>query len=96
VAKAESQGGYGENKGEDFHNLIWQVTARIINDINLSSNRMSIFYSRCEYKPGSGIVIWGVTLTATVAALKRLGFGKTDAFPALSPDGRFWAWLQCA
>jgi hypothetical protein len=34
--------------------------------------------------------------TDAVAALKRLGFGKTAAYSALSPDGRFSAWLQCA
>lgn len=28
-----------------------------------------------------------------VAALKRLGFGKTAAYSATSPDGRFSAWL---
>lgn len=33
---------------------------------------------------------------AAVAALKRLGFGKTAAYSALSPDGRFNVWLQCA
>jgi len=34
--------------------------------------------------------------TAAVAALKRLGFGKTAAYAALSPDGRFNAWLHRA
>jgi hypothetical protein len=34
--------------------------------------------------------------TAAVAALKSLGFGKTAAYSALSPDGRFSAWLQFA
>jgi hypothetical protein len=34
--------------------------------------------------------------TAAVTALKRLGFGKTAAYSALSPDGRFNAWLICA
>ena len=34
--------------------------------------------------------------TAAVAALKRLGFGKTAAYSALSPGGRFNAWLHCA
>ncbi len=38
----------------------------------------------------------GLTRTAAVAALKRLGFGKSAAYDALSPDGRFSAWLQCA
>jgi hypothetical protein len=38
----------------------------------------------------------GLTRTAAVAALKNLGFGKTAAYDALSPDGRFSAWLQCA
>ena len=33
---------------------------------------------------------------AAVAALHDLGFGKTAAYAALSPDGRFSAWLQCA
>lgn len=37
-----------------------------------------------------------LTRTAAVAALKNLGFGKTAAYDALSPDGRFSAWLQCA
>jgi hypothetical protein len=34
--------------------------------------------------------------TAAVEALKRLGFGKTAAYAALSPDGRFSSWLQSA
>ena len=34
-----------------------------------------------------------LTRTAAVAALKRLGFGKTAAYAALSPDGRFSSWL---
>jgi hypothetical protein len=34
--------------------------------------------------------------TAAVAALKNLGFGKTAAYDALSPDGRFSDWLQIA
>jgi hypothetical protein len=38
----------------------------------------------------------GLTRTAAVAALQRLGFGKTAAYDALSPDGRFSAWLKCA
>jgi hypothetical protein len=38
----------------------------------------------------------GLTRTAAVAALKSLGFGKTAAYAALSPDGRFAAWLQFA
>jgi len=29
-------------------------------------------------------------------ALKNIGFGKTAAYEALSPDGRFAAWLQFA
>ena len=37
-----------------------------------------------------------LTLTAAVAALKSLGFGKTAAYAALTPDGRFSAWLQFA
>jgi hypothetical protein len=37
-----------------------------------------------------------LTRTAAVAALKNLGFGKTAAYDALSPNGRFSAWLQCA
>lgn len=36
------------------------------------------------------------TRTAAVSALKSLGFGKTAAYAALSPDGRFSAWLQFA
>jgi hypothetical protein len=38
----------------------------------------------------------GQTRTAAVAALKHLGFGKTAAYAALTPDGRFSAWLQFA
>lgn len=34
--------------------------------------------------------------TTAVAALKRLGFGKTAAYSALSQVGRFAPWLQCA
>ena len=34
--------------------------------------------------------------TDAVVALKNLGFGKTAAYAALAPDGRFSAWLQCA
>ena len=37
-----------------------------------------------------------LTRTAAVAALKRLGFGKTAAYAALTPDGRFSAWLHFA
>jgi hypothetical protein len=37
-----------------------------------------------------------LTRPAAVAALKSLGFGKTAAYDALSPDGRFAPWLQCA
>jgi hypothetical protein len=37
-----------------------------------------------------------LTRTAAVAALKKLGFGKTAAYAALTPDGRFSAWLQFA
>jgi hypothetical protein len=37
-----------------------------------------------------------LTRTAAVTALKSLGFGKTAAYAALSPDGRFSAWLHCA
>jgi hypothetical protein len=37
-----------------------------------------------------------LTRTAAVAALKKLGFGKTAAYAALTPDGRFAAWLQFA
>ena len=37
-----------------------------------------------------------LTRTAAVAALKRLGFGKTAAYAALSPHGRFNAWLHYA
>jgi hypothetical protein len=36
-----------------------------------------------------------LTRTAAVMALKQLGFGKTAAYSALSPDGRFNAWLHC-
>jgi hypothetical protein len=31
-----------------------------------------------------------------VAELQRLGFSATASYAALSPDGRFSAWLQCA
>jgi hypothetical protein len=34
--------------------------------------------------------------TVAVTALKRLGFGKSAAYAALSPDGRFSSWLFCA
>jgi hypothetical protein len=37
-----------------------------------------------------------LTRNEAVAALKNLGFGKTAAYAALSPDGRFSTWLQCA
>jgi hypothetical protein len=37
-----------------------------------------------------------LTRTAAVAALKKIGFGKTAAYAALTPDGRFSAWLQFA
>jgi len=37
-----------------------------------------------------------LTRTAAVTALKNLGFGKTAAYAALTPDGRFSAWLQFA
>lgn len=37
-----------------------------------------------------------LTRTAAVAELKRLGFGKTAAYSALSLDGRFSDWLHCA
>jgi hypothetical protein len=37
-----------------------------------------------------------LTRSAAVSALKNLGFGKTAAYSALSPDGRFSAWLHCA
>jgi hypothetical protein len=38
----------------------------------------------------------GLTRKSAVAALKKLGFGKTAAYAALTPDGRFSAWLQFA
>ncbi len=34
--------------------------------------------------------------SAAVAALRRLGFGKSAAYAALSPDGRFSTWLTIA
>ena len=34
--------------------------------------------------------------TAAVMELKKLGFGKTAAYAALSPDGRFATWLHRA
>jgi hypothetical protein len=38
----------------------------------------------------------GLTRMAAVSALKTSGFGRTAAYDALSPDGRFSAWLKCA
>jgi hypothetical protein len=38
----------------------------------------------------------GLTRMSAVFALKALGFGKTAAYAALSPDGHFSAWLQFA
>jgi hypothetical protein len=35
-----------------------------------------------------------LTRTAAVAALRNIGFGKTAAYAALSPDGRFSTWLR--
>jgi hypothetical protein len=35
-----------------------------------------------------------LTLTEAVEALKNLGFGKTAAYAALTPNGRFSAWLR--
>jgi hypothetical protein len=35
-----------------------------------------------------------LNLTSAVAALKNLGFGKTAAYAALTPDGKFSAWLR--
>jgi hypothetical protein len=37
-----------------------------------------------------------LTRTAAVAALKSIGFGKSASYAALTPDGRFAAWLQFA
>jgi hypothetical protein len=37
-----------------------------------------------------------LTRTAAVAALKKIGFGKTAAYAALLEDGRFASWLQFA
>lgn len=37
-----------------------------------------------------------LTRTAAVMELKKLGFGKTAAYAALSPHGRFATWLHCA
>jgi len=37
-----------------------------------------------------------LTRTAAVEALKNFGFGKTAAYAALSPDGRFSDWMQFA
>ncbi len=39
--------------------------------------------------------VHGLTRKAAVSVLKSLGFGKTAAYAALSPDGRFASWLQC-
>jgi len=38
----------------------------------------------------------GLTRTAAVAALKKIGFGKSAAYDALLEDGRFSAWLRFA
>lgn len=38
----------------------------------------------------------GLTRQAAVAALKRLGFGKSAAYDALLEDGRFASWLRFA
>jgi hypothetical protein len=35
-----------------------------------------------------------ITRKEAVASLKRLGFGKTAAYSALSPDGKFNVWLE--
>ncbi len=37
-----------------------------------------------------------INRTAAVIGLKNLGFGKTAAYAALSPHGRFATWLHCA
>jgi hypothetical protein len=37
-----------------------------------------------------------LTKTAAVAALKQISFGKSAAYAALTPDGRFSDWLQFA
>jgi hypothetical protein len=37
-----------------------------------------------------------LNLGSAVTELKHLGFGKTAAYAALSPDGRFSAWLHYA
>jgi outer membrane biosynthesis protein TonB len=37
-----------------------------------------------------------LTRKAAAMALKRLGFGKTAAYAALTPDGRFATWLKFA
>jgi hypothetical protein len=37
-----------------------------------------------------------LTRTAAVAALKKIGFGKSAAYEALSVNGRFSDWLQFA
>jgi len=37
-----------------------------------------------------------LTRPEAVAALKKLGFSKSAAYAALTPDGRFSAWLQFA
>ncbi len=38
----------------------------------------------------------GLMRKSAVAALKKLGYGKTTAYAALTSDGRFSAWLQFA
>ena len=37
-----------------------------------------------------------LTRTAAFAALKKIGFGKTAAYAALTSDGKFSTWLQFA
>lgn len=38
----------------------------------------------------------GLTRAAVAAALKKIGFGKSAAYAALSENGRFSAWLRFA
>jgi hypothetical protein len=37
-----------------------------------------------------------INRTAAVTALRKLGFGRTAAYAALTPDGRFSTWLHFA
>jgi hypothetical protein len=48
------------------------------------------------FQQGASKLTRTMSRTAAVGALRRLGFGKSAAYAALSPDGRFSGWLACA